>query len=82
MAKVMTSVQNMSDALEFATNSMDERLGGRVDAVGHIGKLLTGVYDADQLDGIQNEIFAEASKDYREGYEEMWNTIYTKAVGF
>jgi hypothetical protein len=82
MAKVMTSVQNMSDALEFAANSTDERLSGRMDAVAHVGNLMNGTYEVDQLDAIQNKIFVEASKDYREGYEEMWNSIYTKAVGF
>ena len=80
MAKVMTSVENMSSALEYATNSMNERLAGRVDAVGHVGKLLTGIYEVEELDSIQNEIFAEASQSYREGYEEMWDTIYNKAI--
>lgn len=81
MSKVMTSVQNMSDALEFATN-MSEELGGRADAVAHVGKLLEGTYGVDQLDGVQNEIFAEASVHYRQGYEDMWNTIFSKVVGF
>lgn len=79
MAKVMTSVQNMSDALEFATNT-GERLSGRVDAVAHVGKLLTGAYDVEELDSIQNEIFADASQAYREGYQEMWNHIYMNAI--
>lgn len=79
MAKVMTSVQNMSDALEYATN-MGERLAARMDAVAHVGKLLAGTFEVEELDRIQNENFAEASQAYREGYEEMWNAIYTKAI--
>lgn len=72
------TTQKMFDRLEVASNSPEQELAGRADAIVHIGWLVTGERTPEELAGIQEENlqFSASTRNYVKGYTLMWSEMY------
>ena len=82
MTKLNGSTDEMFDTIEWATNG-SLIMNGRMDAVAHIGKLVSGEWTPEFLADVQSghDEYLGEDGDYIKGYTEAWNALYNLLRG-
>lgn len=80
ISKLYTSPMDMMDSYEACVNG-GEAENGAADAVVHVGYLLTGKWEPEQLGDVQDGIFKDTSAEYIEGYRKAWRTLHHILIG-
>jgi hypothetical protein len=74
------NMDGMVDILDLAANVDQHSCSGTVDAIAHVGGLLTGSLTREAIEVIQDELLDTDSEDYDEeygtGYRAAWKAIY------